>query len=403
VQSPGGRVLVPAGSRRPDLVVPNSDYVLTLDADSILLPEYCLRLVYFMEQAENGDVAVVQTPYSAYRGAATRIERIAGATTDIQHIVHQGLTHYDATFWVGANAVIRKRALDELLEEEDEAVVVVVDSETEEAVEEVVSEVEAAVEDLTIEEEDEADLTVAEVVDSVAVVVAAAVVTTMTDSLDHRTIPTIHSITRRQQTMTTTIGTMTIEHLNRRRPAFFPRTQRVGEQQFADLRPVFAPPALQCGEQRRIVRFGQDLAEEIERLAARQRHRPGRRVVATQGGAEVVGEKELLQRAVREAEAAALGVVDPRQEGRRAQILFQLLAVQVLVARAQPRLAGEPGVEPVFEFARRQCALAAQPEMGGEMRRQLHLVLGLDVVLAGVAFEPADPHPPQQQHRAENR
>jgi len=121
VQSPGGRVLVPAGSRRPDLVVPNSDYVLTLDADSILLPEYCLRLVYFMEQAENGDVAVVQTPYSAYRGAATRIERIAGATTDIQHIVHQGLTHYDATFWVGANAVIRKRALDELLEEEDEA------------------------------------------------------------------------------------------------------------------------------------------------------------------------------------------------------------------------------------------------------------------------------------------
>jgi len=121
VQSPGGRVLIPAGSRRPDLVIPNSDYVLTLDADSILLPEYCLRLVYFMEQPENADVAVVQTPYSAYRGAATRIERIAGATTDIQHIVHQGLTQSDATFWVGANAVIRKKALEELLVEEDEA------------------------------------------------------------------------------------------------------------------------------------------------------------------------------------------------------------------------------------------------------------------------------------------
>lgn len=121
VQSPGGRVLLPAGNQDPDLIIPHSDYILTLDADSILLPEYCLRLVYFMEQEENAGVAVVQTPYSAYRGAASRIERIAGATTDIQHIVHQGLTRFDATFWVGANAVIRKAALDELEEEEDEA------------------------------------------------------------------------------------------------------------------------------------------------------------------------------------------------------------------------------------------------------------------------------------------
>lgn len=121
VSSPGGRVLIPAGHRVPDLVIPHADYVLTLDADSILLPEYCLRLAYFMEQEENADVAVVQTPYSAYRGARSRIERIAGATTDIQHIVHQGLTRYDATFWVGANAVIRKTALDELEEDEDEA------------------------------------------------------------------------------------------------------------------------------------------------------------------------------------------------------------------------------------------------------------------------------------------
>ncbi|HEX4256025.1 MAG TPA: glycosyltransferase family 2 protein, partial [Streptosporangiaceae bacterium] len=35
---------------------------------------------------------------------------------DLQHIVHQGLTYYDATFWVGANAVIRKRALDDIAE-----------------------------------------------------------------------------------------------------------------------------------------------------------------------------------------------------------------------------------------------------------------------------------------------
>ena len=98
------------------MIVPNPDYVLTLDADSVLLPEYCLRLVHLLEQSEYQDVAVAQTPYSAFPGSATRLERIAGATTDLQHIVHQGLTYYDATFWVGANAVIRKQALDEIAE-----------------------------------------------------------------------------------------------------------------------------------------------------------------------------------------------------------------------------------------------------------------------------------------------
>ena len=110
----GGRVLTPITGGTCDLEVPEPDYVLTLDADSILLPEYCLRLVYFMEQPANERVAVAQTPYSAYPGAPTRIERIAGATTDLQHIVHQGLTNYGATFWVGANAVLRKRALDDI-------------------------------------------------------------------------------------------------------------------------------------------------------------------------------------------------------------------------------------------------------------------------------------------------
>ena len=97
-----------------DLVVPDSRYLLTLDADSQLLREYCLRLVYLLEQPENDRVAVTQTPYSSFRGAPTRIERIAGATTDLQHIQHQGLTYYNATFWVGANAVIRKAALDDI-------------------------------------------------------------------------------------------------------------------------------------------------------------------------------------------------------------------------------------------------------------------------------------------------
>ena len=116
VQAVTGIALVRSQPMTQHLNIPDPDYVVTLDADSVLLPEYCLRLVHLLEQNEYRDMAIAQTPYSAFPGSATRLERIAGATTDLQHIVHQGLTYYDATFWVGANAVIRKRALDDIVE-----------------------------------------------------------------------------------------------------------------------------------------------------------------------------------------------------------------------------------------------------------------------------------------------
>ncbi len=118
--TPDGNVLVPTrdGSKQADVVIPNSEFILTLDADSMLLREYCLRLVYILQQPDNQRVAVVQTPYSAFRGAPTRLERLAGATTDIQHIQHQGMTQYGATFWVGANAIIRKKALEDVEQHE---------------------------------------------------------------------------------------------------------------------------------------------------------------------------------------------------------------------------------------------------------------------------------------------
>ena len=121
-QTPDGPILVQTAqasdTQRKVITIPDSDFLLTLDADSILLREYCLRLVYFLQQPDNARVAVTQTPYSSFRGATTRIERLAGGTTDIQHILHQGMTHYGATFWVGANAVIRKSALDDIVEKE---------------------------------------------------------------------------------------------------------------------------------------------------------------------------------------------------------------------------------------------------------------------------------------------
>lgn len=116
VLTPEGPALVPCEPEVADLVVPHADHVLTLDADSMLLPEYALRMVHLLEQGAHSAIGVVQTPYSAFPGAQTRLERISGATTDLQHLVHQGMTQYGATFWVGANAVLRKRALDDIVE-----------------------------------------------------------------------------------------------------------------------------------------------------------------------------------------------------------------------------------------------------------------------------------------------
>ncbi|HEU5152945.1 MAG TPA: glycosyltransferase family 2 protein [Iamia sp.] len=109
----------PADDAAATLHVPRPDHLITLDADSVLLPEYGLRLIHLMGQPGNERVAVAQTPYSAFPGAPTRVERLAGATTDIQHIVHQGMAAHGAAFWVGANAVLRTAAIEELRTEED--------------------------------------------------------------------------------------------------------------------------------------------------------------------------------------------------------------------------------------------------------------------------------------------
>ena len=98
-----------------DLEVPDSEFVVTLDADSIIAHDYSARLIHQLDQPGNQRVAVIQTPYSAVPDAPGILERIAGATTDIQYIIHQGFTSYGATFWVGANALLRKKALEDIV------------------------------------------------------------------------------------------------------------------------------------------------------------------------------------------------------------------------------------------------------------------------------------------------
>lgn len=100
--------------------VPDAGFVLTLDADSLLLPDYALRLADVMMRPGNERLAVVQTPYSAVPGAPSLTERIAGGQTDIQYLMHQGFTRHGATFWVGANALLRKTAIEDIATEHEE-------------------------------------------------------------------------------------------------------------------------------------------------------------------------------------------------------------------------------------------------------------------------------------------
>lgn len=116
VQHSDGLHLEPAQDGCGSIDIPAAEYLITLDADSLLVPEYALVLLNEMLCPGNERIAVAQTPYNAIPNPPGRLERVAGATTDIQYLVHQGFTRYDATYWVGANALLRVAALHDIKE-----------------------------------------------------------------------------------------------------------------------------------------------------------------------------------------------------------------------------------------------------------------------------------------------
>jgi cellulose synthase/poly-beta-1,6-N-acetylglucosamine synthase-like glycosyltransferase len=112
IQANGRRRLVDCQFDVADFRISRPDFVLTLDADSVLQSDYVLRLIEVM--AKDQTVAVAQTPYSAFPEAPGTLEKTAGATTDIQYLCHQGSTEYGAAYWVGANALLRVTALEDI-------------------------------------------------------------------------------------------------------------------------------------------------------------------------------------------------------------------------------------------------------------------------------------------------
>jgi hypothetical protein len=99
VERPGVRRLERCDAATADLVVPDADYLLTLDADSLVLRTYMLKLVTLMEH--DRQVAVAQTPYSAVPGSRNRLERAAGAQTDVHTSFTRASPHSTQRFGLG--------------------------------------------------------------------------------------------------------------------------------------------------------------------------------------------------------------------------------------------------------------------------------------------------------------
>lgn len=93
---------------------PSSTYLIILDADSILLPDYALRLMHKMEQPEYARIGVMQCYPSAFPGIPDGIERMAGASIDLLFRINQGGENLGGPFWMGANSLVRRQALDDI-------------------------------------------------------------------------------------------------------------------------------------------------------------------------------------------------------------------------------------------------------------------------------------------------
>jgi cellulose synthase/poly-beta-1,6-N-acetylglucosamine synthase-like glycosyltransferase len=102
------------------LQVPAAEYIVTVDADSLVTFDYATRLVGVLERPDNARVAIAQTPYTAVPEPPVAIERAASASTDAQFFNHQGMAWLGAPFWVGASALMRHAALEDIATEREE-------------------------------------------------------------------------------------------------------------------------------------------------------------------------------------------------------------------------------------------------------------------------------------------
>ncbi len=113
---PDGLHLEESDASNAELRIPDASYIIAVDADTVMLHDYALRLIHLMEQEENQRVAIAQSPHRAMPDSPILLERAAAAQTDLQRMLCQGSAHYGAAFWVGGSAVMRREALEDVCE-----------------------------------------------------------------------------------------------------------------------------------------------------------------------------------------------------------------------------------------------------------------------------------------------
>ena len=117
---PAGDLLVDSDPERADFGVRSADYVMIVDADTLVTNDYAMRLVHELERPEYRRVAIAQSPHSPAPGASIPLQRAASAQNDVQRLINQGTTLYGASFWLGANGVLRYEALKDICEISEE-------------------------------------------------------------------------------------------------------------------------------------------------------------------------------------------------------------------------------------------------------------------------------------------
>lgn len=111
-----GRPAAPDASRPPD-----ADFAVLLDVNTVLLPEYVLRLSHLLRRPESADVAGVLAPLAPIPDASTRSRRVAGAVAGLESQLRLGAARGQAEHHgVQAPAVFRRPALRDLAAERTE-------------------------------------------------------------------------------------------------------------------------------------------------------------------------------------------------------------------------------------------------------------------------------------------
>lgn len=87
------------------------DYLAIFDSDTILKPDYIIRKVVFMENPENREVGLIQSPYNVPESEPTYIAEASGVHSSWFLPISIGLSSYDSSFWLGYNGLFRYEAV----------------------------------------------------------------------------------------------------------------------------------------------------------------------------------------------------------------------------------------------------------------------------------------------------